>query len=448
VTQGANGAWSWSLPTTDNGAGTVVVRATDSGGLFVEDSFTWTANNVAPVSGTVNDATGNEGGTLATGGTFTDVAADPLTITKFSGAGTVVDNGNGTWSWSLPTTDQVIGSVTVSTHDGDGGVTSLTFSYKAVNVDPTVTTPAPDINVNESDTSGDVTSSGIFADVAGDTPLIITGTAVTDNGDNTWTGRVDDSDNRAGDITATANDSDGGSASDTLHYVVHNVAPAVAVDAGEVFGVEGVPMTATGAFTDVVADPLTISADTGTLIDHHDGTWSWTYTAADDESGTVTVTANDGDGGVTTDTFGYVAANVQPAVGTAAADATGSEGNTLTTHGSFTDVPADLITITSNDGLVTDNGDGTWSWSLSTTDDISGTVVVTATDDDDGTTTHSFDYVASDVPPAVGVAAADANGVEGGTLTTSGSFTKAAVDIVTVAASEGALVDNGDGTWS
>jgi len=449
VTPGSNGGWSWSLPTTDQGSGDVVVRATDTGGLFVEDTFHWTAGNVAPQPGSVNDANGNEGDTLATGGSFTDVAADLLTITA-TGAGSFVDNGNGTWSWSLGTSDETAGSVTVTADDGDGALTPVTFNYSAINVDPTVTTQAPDIDANESDNAGDVTSSGAFSDVSGDSPLAITGTGVTDNGNNTWYGSVDDSDDAEGDITATADDGEGGSESDSFHYVIRNVAPTVRVEASDVNGVEGVQMTASGRFADVVADALTVTQQSGpgTLTDNGGGSWSWAYTAGDDETGTVVVQVVDGDGGLTTDSFAFTAINANPIVLTEAADATGLEGNELTTSGAFTDVPADVITITSDDSRVIDNGDGTWSWSLASSDVTSGTVVVTATDDDGGTVTDTFGYSAANIPPTVSASAADANGFEGGTLATSGSFDYADVDTLEIESDDNLVVDNGNGTWS
>jgi hypothetical protein len=94
-----------------------------------------------------------------------------------------------------------------------------------------------------------------------------------------------------------------------------------------------------------------------------------------------------------------------PALGNAASDASGQEGDTLTTSdGSFTDGDPDAtltITRVSGVGEVTDNGDGTWSWSYSTTDNGSGTVVVQASDGDSGhaAATDSFNWSATNVPP-------------------------------------------------
>jgi hypothetical protein len=137
------------------------------------DSFTYKANDgaafsdpAATVNVTINavndpptvktpaadDIGKNEGATLSTQGAFQDVADnDPLTITKTAGAGTVVDNGDGTWSWSLQTNDNVSGTVTVTADDGgNAGTVNDSFDYSTVNVDPQATFDAPN-SVDEGD---------------------------------------------------------------------------------------------------------------------------------------------------------------------------------------------------------------------------------------------------------------------------------------------------------
>lgn len=120
------------------------------------------------------------------------------------------------------------------------------------------------------------------------------------------------------------------------------------------------------------------------------------------ETFTYRITAADGD----SDCGG--AANVAPVVATAAADAHGVEGDTLTTSGAFSD-PGDDLTVTADNslGTFTDNGDGTWSWSYATTDDVpSGTVTVTATDTGGLTATDDFSYSATNADPVLGTVTA------------------------------------------
>src|SRR5215217_7574371 len=65
VTPGDNGAWSWSHTPNDNSSNnTVVVRATDPDGEFVEDTFTWSAANVAPTATKSFDSSVAEGSSI------------------------------------------------------------------------------------------------------------------------------------------------------------------------------------------------------------------------------------------------------------------------------------------------------------------------------------------------------------------------------------------------
>src|SRR5437867_4202421 len=88
------------------------------------------------------DVTGHEGETLETRGAFTDPDGDPLSITG-SGAGTVRDHGDGTWSWQYLPPDDGSGSVSVTASDGKGGTATDVFSWVADNVPPTIASLTP-----------------------------------------------------------------------------------------------------------------------------------------------------------------------------------------------------------------------------------------------------------------------------------------------------------------
>jgi len=126
-----------------------------------------------------------------------------------------------------------------------------------------------------------------------------------------------------------------------------------------------------------------------------------------------------------------------PALATAAADATGNEGDTLQTSGAFTDLDGNnTLTITfSGDGTGIDNGDGTWSWSLDTTDDSSGSVTVTASDGEHADATDAFDWTADDVVPALSALSVTGSTgtacIGGNSVGLSFSFTSADVDTIT-----------------
>ena len=100
---------------------------------------------------------------------------------------------------------------------------------------------------------------------------------------------------------------------------------------------------------------------------------------------------------------------VHPAVATAAADANGDEGDTLATSGAFSDGDGNnTLTITklSGAGTVNDNRNGTWSWSLPTDDNGSGTVVVQASDGEHTNATDSFGWSAANVAPTIAISGA------------------------------------------
>ena len=88
LTPHSDGTWSWTLPTDDDGAGTVVVTAVDDDGESASDGFSWSSTNVAP----------------------TITALDPS-------AGTVLRNADVTWTATA--TDP--GSADAWTWSFDGG---------------------------------------------------------------------------------------------------------------------------------------------------------------------------------------------------------------------------------------------------------------------------------------------------------------------------------------
>ncbi len=95
-----------------------------------------------------------------------------------------------------------------------------------------------------------------------------------------------------------------------------------------------------------------------------------------------------------------------PAVDTEAKDANGTEGDTLSASGSFTDQDDNssltLSVPAGTPGDFTDNGNGTWSWSLGTTDDVAkGAITVTASDNEHTDAKDSFDYSAANADPVI-----------------------------------------------
>jgi hypothetical protein len=210
--------------TNDNGGG-------GSGNLT--DLYAHFKNsNVAPVIARDNASrTVNEGQTASNTGTWSDTNAGD-TVTLSASVGTVTKSGtnaSGTWSWSFATNDgpAQTQTVTITANDGNGGVTSTTFSLVVNNVAPTATFNAP-ASVNEgsninisltspSDPSSVDTTAGFtyaFDCGSGYGAFSATSTAscsTNDNGSRSVKGKI--------------KDKDGGETEYTASVTVNNVAP-------------------------------------------------------------------------------------------------------------------------------------------------------------------------------------------------------------------------------
>jgi hypothetical protein len=81
------------------------------------------------------------------------------------------------------------------------------------------------------------------------------------------------------------------------------------------------------------------------------------------------------------------------------------EGQTATMTGTYDDPDGDAVTLAASIGTVTDNGDGTWSWSYTTTDgpDESQLVYVTATDAGGKKDAALFELVVNNLPPTISI---------------------------------------------
>jgi hypothetical protein len=259
------------------------------------------------------DANGGHNDTLTTHGSFTDPDGDPLSISG-SGAGDVTDHEDGTWSWSYDPSGDGSGSVTVTASDGHGGSTTDSFAWVADDHAPEVSNAAPDVTGHDGD---HFTTSGAFADPDGD-PLNISASGagtVTPHPDGTWTWTFTPPGDGTGSVTVSASDGYGGTVSDTFTWTAANAPPAVDDAAANVTGHEGDTLTANGSFSDPDGDPISIGGSgVGHVTDHHDGTWSWSFTPNDDGNGSVKVTASDGFGGTVSDTFTWSSANVAPSI--------------------------------------------------------------------------------------------------------------------------------------
>lgn len=184
------------------------------------------STNTAPtISAAADDAVGNEGDTLTVTGEFAD--GDPLTVTADNVLGDFQDNGDGSWSWSLATDDDVAEqSITVTASDGELSAAD-TFLVRADNVDPTVTATADAVGACQ------VTIDVAFTDPGS----ADTHTVAVDWGDGTSDPVVDGTSGMdvvhtytaAGSYTVdvTVEDDDGGVGTDSATFATRNIPSAV-----------------------------------------------------------------------------------------------------------------------------------------------------------------------------------------------------------------------------
>lgn len=101
-------------------------------GVIVDPGALGLVSNTAPTITADNaTVTVNAGTTATNSGTFADAEFD--TVTLSTSVGTVVDNGDGTWSWSFATGGPVDSqTVTITADDGNGGVSIVTFDLAVV----------------------------------------------------------------------------------------------------------------------------------------------------------------------------------------------------------------------------------------------------------------------------------------------------------------------------
>ena len=432
IADNGNGTWSWSFDTTDGTDDSQTVTITASGrGAAGSTTFALTVNNVAPIVVAANaTVTVDEGATAANTGTFSDPGDDTVGLSASVGA--IVDNGNGTWSWSLGTTDGTDDSqtVTITATDSDGVQGTTTFDLVVDNVAPSVAADSVAVMVNEGDTA---TNIGTFGDAGNDTVSLSAAVgSITDNGNGTWSwslGTTDGTDDSQ-TVTVTATDSDGTPSSTTFALIVNNVGPAVAADSAMVMVDEGATAVNSGTFSDPGDDTIALSASVGTVADNGNGTWRWSFETSDgpDDSQLVTIAGTDSDGAASHAAFGLAVTNVAPTL-SVAGNQTVDEGATLTITdlGAFTDpafadpnlgnAKAFTYSIDWGDGTAPDQGVPTIDQAGSTgvltrgsldgshiyADDGPYTVSVTVTDDDGHSDTETFRVTVANVTPTLSV---------------------------------------------
>ena len=374
VGQTLNDVFSYIIGDTDGDTATSTLTVTISGAndppVAVDDAAT-TDENLAVTTGDVllND---------------TDIDGDVLSVasadTLSANGGTVVNNGNGTFTYTPATAFSGTDTFTYTVSDGNGGtaVGTVTITVIAADnppvADPQSVTTAEEAPLAITLTGSDPEGLPVTYSIATQ-PLngVLTGTAPNV----TYTPNLDF--NGTDSFTFTVNDGVFDSAPGTVTITVTPVNDApVAVDDTATVPEDGTVTTGNVLLndTDVEGDPLTVAGVTNsvfgaTVIDNGDGTF--TFTPRPDFFGTdwFDYIVSDGNGG---SDQGTVAITVTPSNDppTAVADGAVTDRDVPVTTGNVLnndiDVDGDTLTITgadttsANGGTVVNNGDGTFTY--------------------------------------------------------------------------------------
>jgi Ca2+-binding RTX toxin-like protein len=409
-------------------------------------------------------------------GNDTDANGDTLTVTAVSvpaDQGTIVDNGDGTATFTPADDFNGEATISYSITDGNGGTDSAihTVMVTPVNDGPDAVN---DSSVTDEDTAVTVDLLANDTDLDGDT-LTVTGATVpasqgtlVDNGDGTVTFTPVENFNGTATISYSITDGNGGTdtAIHTIEVTPVNDAPVAVDDIAETFEDEAVVIDLIGNDTDADGDPLnigtvTVPAEQGTVVDNGDGTV--TFTPAENYTGpaSITYTVQDGQGG---EDSGEAVVNVE-VIGVndgpqAVDDAVTTDEDTPITIDvldndfdiegddlsiTAASVPADQGTVEIVGGALVFtpaddfNGEATITYGITDTNggaDI-GEVIVTVTPVNDGpVAVDDIETTDEDQPITIDLVGNDTD-VDGDLLT---------VGTVTVPADQGTVVDNGDGT--
>ncbi|WP_320174772.1 cadherin-like domain-containing protein [Maridesulfovibrio sp.] len=495
----ADGTWTFTPAANFNGAVSLSYEVSDgelsaaaSAGLNV------TAVNDVPVAGAAIDlgSVAEDGSMVITSASLlanaSDIDGDALSVSNLSvtsGSGALVDNGDGTWTFTPANFNGAVGfSYEVS--DGElSAAASAGLNVTAVNDTP-VAGAAIYLGSVAEDGSMVITSASLLADASdidGDT-LSISNLSVTsgsgalvDNADGTWTFTPAANFNGAVGLSYEVSDGElSAAASAGLNVSAVNDAPVAgaAIDLGSV--VEDGSMVITSASlladaSDIDGDALSVAnlsvaSGSGALVDNADGTW--TFTPAANFNGAVSLSYEVSDGELSAAAsagLNVTAVNDVPVAG-AAIDlgSVAEDGSMVITSASLladaSDIDGDALSVTnlsvaSGSGALVDNADGTWTFTPAA--NFNGAVSLSYEVSDgelSAAASAGLNVSAVNDAPVAGAAIDLGSVVEDGSMViTSAALLADASDIdgdalsvanLSVASGSGALVDNADGTWT
>ena len=403
-----------------------------------------------------------------------------------SGQGNLTDNGNGTWTFT-PATDwngdakfsfdvtdgiyTVSGNVGLSVTPVNDVPTASGYFATSLLEDGSIILTSSDLLAGANDVDGDALFISNVTLASGDGNLF-------DNGDGTWTFTPDANWNGTSSFTYDVSD---GSASISrmgdIDVIAVNDAPIITSNlSGTILEDTSLTITtaellanASDADNDVLSiTNVTLASGQADLVDNGNGTWTFTPTA--DWNGDASISYDISDGTVTigsTQNITVSNVNDKPVIASFVQASIAEDTSFILTTADILYYTSDAdndaltisnITLSSGLGSLTDNGNGTWTFTPDTNWNGSASF---SFDVSDGIETVSASVPLSvisvnDAPTASGSFAT--NLLEDGSVTlTSSNLLADATDVdgdalsvsnLILATGNGNLSDNGDGTWT
>lgn len=429
---------------------TVTVTVDDGNGGSVTDTFVWIVTNPAPVVDTaIPDQSDSDGQavSLPTSGSFSDPDMDQLFFSATGlPSGLAIDPATGVIAGTIDSAASQGGpagdggyTVVVTATDNQGGTITDTFVWTVINTPPVIGTPLPDVAFEDAD-SVSIETSTAFANPDGD---VLTFSVVglpagltIDQATGIISGTLDNSASQTGSfsITVTADDGEGGMASDTFVITVTNPGPAVTAPIADQASqdTDAISLDISSAFTDPDVDDLGFSATglpPGLTIDPASGLILGTLddSASQNSPYTVIITADDGEGGTISDTFTWAVSNPVPVVDAVIADQISQDADTVTfsVAASFSDPDGDALSYGISGlpaGLTINAATGEILGTIDADASAGGpasngvyTVTVTVDDGEGGTVADTFNWTITDPAPTIVAPIANQIGDDGTT---------------------------------
>jgi ELWxxDGT repeat protein len=285
-----------------SGIFTISLRVTDTYGLNSTATTTTLTINSSPIVGANNPTVSiAEGGTATNTGTFDDTDGRG-TVTLTTSIGTLSRNDTlGTWNWSLPTTDNTSGfvSVVITATDDQGAIAFTSFTYTVTNTPPALTTQWSQGGGLE---GFPITNQITVSDVSADSVVLTASLGQLESlRSGIWRWRLLSADDLAPtNVTITATDDDGGISTTKFNVNVANADPTTTIVGAPSTSPQYSVVTLGSTVTDPGADTFTYawSVTRNGILYASGRENSLSFTPLSTGLYTVQLTVTDDDGGM------------------------------------------------------------------------------------------------------------------------------------------------------